>query len=72
MDKQKEKTRKRMSDRRIWVSVQQTIQPKPYCPLQICVGMSADIEDGQKASAEYEKIFKQLNDQIKSGFEIIE
>jgi hypothetical protein len=67
MEKEKEKEKKykmEITDRRVWLSIEKTVQLRQYEPIKITAGMSGDIPDNKKAKIFYKEMFEQLKKQI--------
>ena len=63
MKKDKEYKTK-ITDRRVWASIERTVQIKPYQPEKVVFGMSGDIPDGSNPVLYYDEMFDTLDDQV--------
>ena len=57
----------KITDRRIWVSLERTVQLNPYEPAKVVVGMSGDIPDGNDECDYYDEMFDMLSGQLLKG-----
>ena len=53
--------------RRIWVSVEKTVQAKQFEPVKVVAGMSSDIGDDADIDKEFSKCWDEVCCQVFSG-----